>query len=450
MYRSATRPTLAGAAAAALLSLNGALLSGGCSLVNEVTACNSSAHEVRVNQRGDQSEFINHPKSVAQLIGSNRIVVAFSSQTAGSATSEVRIALLDASSGERAVTCNGDFDSTLSDPNVVAYAPSVAAVNLTISGMAAHAAVSWIENKSDPRVRVLFVDERGCPLGKPTSPLTETGTPTSGATLAWSPVRKALYVAFHDFKRILLTQYVDQLPQPPLVVASPYSVDQLTTIAFGADGRGLIGWPEHPSGAALLEGEVVIRAALLNPDGTLRAGPDGSAAPFSVPFPANYGNGLTVDFSAAAGPGRFALTAALATSKAAREVVYATELSADDGTVVTPAFRAEPDTGAAHFYPAAAYTEGGALVVAWMTAQHGGAVARVFDPGGAPKFNSVSCDESWFSVGARAREGMQGQTSVLFASDRVWIFHPGQPGYDSFAMGTVGWNMAWSDLWPAK
>ena len=96
---------------------------------------------------------------------------------------------------------------------------------------------------------------------------------------AWSPVRKALYVAFHDFKRILLTQYVDQLPQPPLVVASPYSVDQLTTIAFGADGRGLIGWPEHPSGAALLEGEVVIRAALLNPDGTLRAGPDGSAAP---------------------------------------------------------------------------------------------------------------------------------------------------------------------------
>ncbi len=425
-------------------------LAGGCSLVNKVDACKTEPSEVRVNQRVDQSEFTTNPKAATELLGTNRILVSYVAQPIPTTSSEVRIALLDASSGERTVVCQSDFELALSDPNVLSYAATVAPVDLTVNGMNAKAAVAWIEGETDTRVKLLFVDERGCPLGKPFAPLIESGIATSGVSLAWSPTRKQLLVAYHDYHRVLAT-WLDSTSVPePVEIGSVFFINEVITSAIGEDGRGAIGFASYASQADQMAGSVTLSVALLGSDGAVRHGPNGAAAPFEVAFPAHANTGGTVDFVVATGKNRYALGASLAESSLARQVVYAAELDAESGSVVTPPFRVEPDTGAAHYYPSLGYAPDQSLVVAWMSAQHAGTVARLFDPGGAPRFNAVSCNEKPFAVGARATTGMQGQPTVLLAANRVWVFHPGQPKYDSFGMGVVGWDMGWSELWPAK
>ena len=145
-----------------------------------------------------------------------------------------------------------------------------------------------------------------------------------------------------------------------------------------------------------------------------------------------------------------AIAVSLALSELAREVVYVTEISAVDGHTIVPPYRVDPDTGGAHFYPSLAYAPNGSLAVAWQAADRGGTAARLFDDQGRARFNAVSCDDAPFAVGARATEGMPGRPSVLFTQGRLWITHPGQPGYDSVARGAVGWRMEWSKLWPAR
>jgi len=422
----------------------------GCTVLNKLEACEDGPTEVRVNQRGDLSEFTSHPHAAAPLLDSNRILVAFVAQAADLSTSEVRVALIDQTTGERTIACESQFEYTLSAPGVLAYAASVAPVELTVAGQTAKAAVSWTEGMTDTRVKVVFVDLKGCPVSKPFSPVTDPSLATLGSSMAWSPTANKLLVAYHDYQHVLLSWITDDSPPPPTPIASVHRIDQLVTATIGEDGRGAVAWAAYPDANALTEGRVDVSMALLGADGALRPGATGAAEPFGVSLPVNYAAGRSADLNVALSKERYALTASLSDSSWARQVVYVTELSAENGATLTAPFRVEPDTGAAHYYGSLAYSPNGGLVAAWMSAQHGGTVARLFAPGGKPRFNSVSCDEGVFAVGARAKEGMQGQPSTLVTGNRVWVFHPGQPGYDAVAMGVVGWNMSWADLWPAK
>ena len=175
------------AGAVAIASAFCALLAG-CSLVNRIDACEKEPSEVRVNQRGDQSEFPNHPKAAVQLLGSNRVLVTYAAQPLGLETSEVRIALLDAATGERAVVCGSDFEYTLSDPNILSYAPSVAPVDMTVGGLDAKAAVSWIEGQLDTRVKVVESETQpGVQFAEHTSMGSRISSPGSNTwTVEWT------------------------------------------------------------------------------------------------------------------------------------------------------------------------------------------------------------------------------------------------------------------------
>lgn len=420
-----------------------------CSWLNTLDVCGDAPSEARVNQRGDQSEFTGHPRAAASPLDTNRVLVAFVAQPLDQSSSVVRLASLDATTGERGIVCGSEFEYTLSDPSVLSYAATIAPVDLVVNGHIAKAAVAWMENEVDFRAKLVFLDSAGCPLGKPFT-VAEATQVSAGPALAWSPTKKALMVAFHDTQNVFMSWVTDTSPGFPIKLGGAFRIAEPMTAAIADDGRGLVGWVSYADADAMVVGKPDIRVALVGADGNLRPGPTGAAEPFPVTFPAAFDSTGTVDLFVASRNARYAVAASLGISELARQVVYVTELSAEDGQTVTAPYRVDSTTGAAHFFPSMAYAPDDTLVVAWQTPDRNGTVARLFDSSGNPRFSSVSCDEEPFAVGARAREGMQGQPSVLFKSGRLWIVHPGQPGYDSVAMGTVGWHEAWSRLWPAR
>jgi hypothetical protein len=427
-----------------------ALLSAGCSVLNKLDPCESEPREFRVNQRGDQSEFTSHPRAAARLFDSNRILVAYLAQSTTGSTSEVRIALLDATTGERATVCTSEFEHTLSEADVVAHGASVVPVELTVNGMTAKAAASWTEGVVNTEVKVVFLDGKGCPLGKPFSPMPQTGVVTAGIGMAWSPTKKQVLAAYHDYRTVFASWLSDNSPPAPIEIATAERINDPITTAIAEDGRGAIAWASFANLAALTESRAQIFVALLGTDGAVRPGPTGAPEPFSLVFPVDSTGGISVAPSMVVRSDRYAFAVSLAQSSWARQVVYVTELSADSGATITAPFRVDPDTGAAHSNSSLAYGPGEGLVAAWMSAQYRGTVARLFGRGGERRFNAVSCDEGPFAVGARAEQGIQGQPSALVIDDRAWLFHPGQPSYDAVGMGVVGWSMSWTDLWPAK
>ncbi|MBI3201292.1 MAG: hypothetical protein HYZ29_07075 [Myxococcales bacterium] len=425
-----------------------ALIGLSCSWLNTIDACDEDPTEVRINQRGDQSEFTNSPQAAAALLDSNRLWVAFVAQPVDATASEVRLASLNAITGERTLACGDQFELTVSDPSTLAYAASVAPVDLLVAGQAAKGALAWMEGKVETRARLRFFDGATCGLGNPFYVYDGTQL-TSGPSIAWSPTKHALLAAFHDTHKVFFTWVTDTTPPAPQQLSEAFSVLGLTATSIAPNGRGIVGWAEYADVTSLTESRPKFRVALLGPDGAVMAGPNGAAEPFTVEFPAAFEKG-TAGLTVASRDDRHAIALSLATSELAREVVYVTEISAVDGHTLVPPYRVDPDTGGAHFYPSLAYAPEGSLVVAWQTADRAGTVARLFDDRGRPRFNAVSCDDAPFPVGARATEAMQGRPSILFTEGRLWIAHPGQPGYDSVAMGAVGWRMEWSKLWPAR
>lgn len=424
------------------------LSSVSCSWLNTIEACEEGPTEVRINQRGDQSEFTNSPQAAAAVLDSSRIWVAFVAQPLDAKTSEVRLASLNAVTGERAVTCSDEFELAVSDPAALAYAPAVAPIDLLVTGQAAKGAVAWMEGKVDTRARLRFFDGGTCALGKPFYAYDGTQL-SAGPSIAWSATKQALLLAFHDTHKVSLSWVTDTTPPAPFRQWDAYSVLGLTAASVAPNGRGVVGWAEYPDLTALTAGKPRFRLALIDPSGSVAAGPSGAAEPFTIEFPAAFEKG-SAGLTIASRDDRHAIAVSLALSELAREVVYVTEISAVDGHTIVPPYRVDPDTGGAHFYPSLAYAPNGTLAVAWQAADRGGTAARLFDDQGRPRFNAVSCDDAPFAVGARATEGMQGRPSVLFTQGRLWITHPGQPGYDSVAMGAVGWRMEWSKLWPAR
>lgn len=414
----------------------------GCSWLNVLDVCNEGTTEVRVNQRGDQSEFPGHPRAAAAALDTNRVWVAFVAQPLDLSSSQVRVASLNATTGERTIVCESEFEYTLSDPTALAYAATVAPVDLIVAGQAAKLAVAWMEGQLTTRARLVFLDNRGCPLGKPFAPF-DASQASAGAALAWSPTKKALLVAFHDYQNTYVSWLTDNTPPSPTKLSTAFRIPELMAASIGEDGRGIVAWTSYADATAMTVGRPAVNLALVGADG-------GIAPAFLSEFPGQFDSQGTADITVASGKNRHAVAISLGVSELARQVVYATEVSADDGKTVTAPYRVDAGTGAAHFYPSLAYGDDDTLVVAWQTADRKGTVARLFDRNGEPRFNAVGCDDKVFAVGARANEGMQGTPSALFTAGNLWVLHSGQPGYDSVAMGTVGWRMEWQRLWPAR
>jgi len=427
----------------ALLALGAAL--AGCSFVNRLDVCTDAPPDTRVNERGDQYEFTDHPRAAAAL-SNGRVLVAFSAQTweegTGTVlTSEVRIALLDLGRGDRLTVCNtGDRDRTISEPGTYAWAASVAPVDLMIAGQRALALVAWTEGAWLPQssVRMRFVDGAGCPLALPFQPYV---APALVGSIAWSEQRHAVLATVHDERSVYRTWVEDTGASEPLLLAT--STDLIygfPQAALAPDGTAIVTWSEYAG----------LRGILLDADGNPRpaAPAGGRAEPFPIEFPAMPQDDFTSTIGRiAARDGRFAIAVQqrpMASSGISRAIAREFAL---DASPLGPAFLLDGSDGAAQSSPALAYGPGGTLVAVWEATAAGGTVGRLFGDGGAPRFNTIACNDKRFAVGTRAEMSV-GWPSVLVENGRVFVVHNGEGAGDPRGTATLAWDVAFSALWP--
>jgi len=424
-----------------------AVLAAGCSFMNRLDVCIDAPPDTRVNERGDQYEFSNHPRSAAAL-SNGRVLAAFSAQTwevgTGDAlTSEVRIALLELGTGDRLTLCNtGDRDRTISEPGTYAWGASVAPVDLTVAGQKAIALVAWTEGVAlpDSVVRMRFVDGAGCPLA---FAFRSYAAPALQGSIEWSEQRRAVLATVQDERSVYRTWVDAPSPSEPLLLAtSPDPIYGYPQAAVAPDGTAIVTWSELGAGP---------RGILLDADGNPRpAAPSGGqTAPFPIAFPAMPEG---VVFSSAMGriavrEDRFTIGVQqrpTASSGVGRAIAREFGL---DAAPLGPAFLLDGGDSAAQGSPALAYAPGGTLVAVWEARAAGGTVGRLFGDGGGPRFNAIACGDDRFVIGARA-ETIVGWPSVLVEKGRVFVVHNGEGAADPRGTATLAWDVAFADLWP--
>jgi len=442
-----------------------------CSVWNATDACDAQARETRVNERGDQLEYLGNSQSI-DVLADGRIVAAYVSTTTDQTSSEVRFAYIDPDAGNPVPLCSGtqheivvsDTPKSADDPAHLAYAATVAAVDVPnpAGGEPAVAAVGWTIGPPDaPQLRIRFVDAGGCFIGTGSfEPVLSTVTgPVTGLSLEWSASRRALLATFQDGRRVL-GAWIEAFGSASnlLVFAEEDLVVGGVASALAPDGRGLVAW-KFIDAADLESGQFGYRAVLVDEDGAVRSSAlaGGSQAAFRVDdVDSEHRSGRTeiLGIAAAAADDRYALA-----FEATRDLVPYIEVRELDSLDGAPLRLAGGDGGPVlvdhsdsngQASASAGYLPNGSLLVLWESARpDGGTFGRLYGTDGSPRFSAVSCDEEPFPVGARANT-LPGTSSIVAAPSELWIAHAGDPTDDPVATGVLAWRMPLSELWPAK
>jgi hypothetical protein len=445
-----------------------AVLLGGCSVWNASVACDVEPVERRVSERGDGWEWIGDPHA-STVLADGRILVAWSSTDEGffgatecidGVRSEVRMALLDPATGRPIHACEGNVETIVSPAWDVAHSPSVAAVDIQgLGGNAAVAAIGWsVDNLNCPdraRVYIRYVNAAGC-LNSTEAvepvPSDVTG-PVTGLSLAWSEPAHALLATFRSGREVLTAWLVDQssTTSAETIVAADALLG-LPAVALGPEGDGILAWGRNDDASTR---DVVVQAVLLDPEGAVRPAvlAGGEAAPFRVDSPGTiFPNGWGFGLAVAAGPERVAIAFQSDTDEVGPPQMFLRELDARDGNpLASPqapsgeAAAVDPRDGA--IGASAEYLPDDSLLVLWDSQPENGTLGRLYGADGAPRFQSVSCDDGGFRVGAR--NGV-GPASALVVGEDLWIFHAGEHIEDPVGSAVLGWTMPLSELWPGS
>jgi hypothetical protein len=418
----------------------------GCSFTNEVEACEVEAKEARVNQRGDLNEGTVTPRAATRLID-DRILVAYQAADTTFDQSEVRYAILDGS-GTRQALCLGESpEQVMNAEGVYAANPVVAPVLKIDPTSNVVGAVGWVQGKLlDTEVFVRFLDVAGCPNGPVAyQPSYQLGSATNFPFLAWSPGRAQLMILFTDLTRLYRTFHDSTQATTVETIATESAILSWPAAAFAPDGRGFMVWVAYANAGEANQFQPHVRVLFLDANG------DPRLPLFDLDLPAKFfGAGARPILAVDARNDRYAIALDPAEATVARPAVWVAELDANDGKTLG-VHRADPDTGETQIAPSLAYLPNDNLLVAWESGHRNGTVARLFRSNFEPRFNSVSCDDTRFAVGARISDTAPlGISQVVYASQRAWIVHTGQPGYDPNGSGVTAWNLELSQLWPAK
>src|SRR5882724_7518030 len=295
-----------------------------CNVLNRLDVCPRNAADARINERGDQDEFIGHPRAAAAL-DNGRVLIAFLAQTyddfGNLAASEVRIALADIATGERLTVCETTArDRTISEPGTVAYGASVAPVNLTIAQRRASALVAWTEGIASPRIRMRFFDGAACPRDVSFFPFTAG---SQASSLTWSDNRHAVLATTQDGRNVYRS-WIDSTgpaPMSQIATGSGLVLGGFPISALAPDGSSMVVWTDNgePWG--------VLLDADGNPRPAVAAG--GQATSFAIDIPPSAGVRLDT-VSVSAGENRFAVADERTTSGIdAIARVFAREYSLD-------------------------------------------------------------------------------------------------------------------------
>jgi hypothetical protein len=98
--------------------------------------------------------------------------------------------------------------------------------------------------------------------------------------------------------------------------------------------------------------------------------------------------------------------------------------------------------------PSVITTPDDGLFAVWLSIGEGGAVGRLFSAPGAPRFNAISCNESWFRLGQRTRSYYGWPQARLFG-DTLWTFHTAEAPDESVGTGVLAWRVPFREIWPA-
>lgn len=409
-----------------------------------IKPCRDAPADSRINERGDQDEFTGHPLAAAAL-GNGRVLVAFSAQTLDEATgeiltSEVRIALLDQATGDRLTLCDtSNRDRTLSNAGAIAFAASVAPVDLTITGNKAVALVAWTEGAALPAssVEMRFIDGAGCPLASTFRPY---AGPALASSIAWSEQRHAVLATLHDTRNMYRAWVSSMGPADTVPIAAGQSLIYGFPVgAVASDGSAVVVWAEYMSGAL---------GILLDPDGNPRAGAGTSGqATFPIDLPLIAQESQVTFLLSIAAADQFVVAAEQRTVNLSIPSRAMAREYALDGTALGPAYLLDPNDTQAQGAPTFRYAPGGTLVAVWNSRTAGGTVGRLFGAGGAARFNTISCDDERFPIGTRA-ETQIGYSSLLISNGNVLVFHNAEGGGDPLGSATFMWKAQLADLWP--
>ena len=117
------------------------------------------------------------------------------------------------------------------------------------------------------------------------------------------------------------------------------------------------------------------------------------------------------------------------------------------GAWLGPAYLFDPSDTQGQTSPTFHYAPGGTLVAVWDSRTAGGTVGRLFGTGGAARFNTSSCDDGRFSIGART-DTLFGDPSLLISNGSMLVFHNGEGEGDPLGSGVFMWKQRFADLWP--
>jgi hypothetical protein len=199
-------------------------------------------------------------------------------------------------------------------------------------------------------------------------------------------------------------------------------------------------WAENRSGAL---------GILLDPDGNPRsgAGASGQAAAFPIDLPLIAQDTQVEFLLSVAAADQFVVAVEQRTFDRSIPSRAMAREYALDGTAQGPAYFLDPSDPQEQGSPTFRYAPGGTLAVVWDSKTAGGTVGRLFGAGGAAHFNTLSCDDSRFSIGTRA-ETQVGYPSLLISNGSVLVFHNGQGNGDPRGSATFMWKDHFADLWP--
>ena len=419
---------------------------GSCTVVNDKDVCGPQGSEFRVNERGDQDEFVGH-EHAASSISADRLLVAYAALSEEPETeSVVRLALIDSRSGVRLSLCDtSEFEQTLSDPDEVAFAPVTSEAHFERVGgfgLDAEAIAGWVQGQLiDTTVLVLPLDRAGCPLSAPFSPgSADTMAGATGLSLGWSESRAAVIAAYHNGRSVYLSEIDEPAPGRTLELGREFAIIGNVALALDEVGGGIVVWQYAEDAASYMNGAFRLRAQLIPQQGELDEN-----EPFDVSVP---GDGL----SPRGGPGvsvatrsdRHAIVSGAVIEDAPE--VFLQEFD-DRGEQITRPFRF---TGGPHSATATVrYLPDDTLLPVWL--ENDGTYARLFEIGGGERFNALSCDEGSFAVGSRFDDKRSfGVPSPLVVGRDVWVFHTGNLATDPRGVGVESWRTSFDDLYPAE
>ena len=439
------------------MSLIPAFAAVSCTALEKLKVCGRVPGEIRINQRGDNDEYFDHPRAAA-VLENGRILTAFVS--ASDQTSEVRVAVLTAD-GVALSACGAGTNTigerVVSDPAKIAYGATVApahaqAARATFSQ--AMAVAAWVEGGlNNHQLQFRFLDEAGCDVFSDSlSYFADELGPTDSAQLFFSPSAQRSLLIFGGARGVFAAWLDIQGTPIPMQLASATKVQALTA-AMDDWGRILLAWADSPTATDILARHIEVRGLLVDESLTPRSTVAGqqSAEPFVLAFPqTERGETLIPTLAATYAKGRFAVALQASSAHEATNQVSLIEIDSESGSVLGEPFGPPMEAGGEQLSPTVGYLGTGPLFLAWMSSNGGGTMGVVFDQDRQITFGAVSCDATPFPLGARSPKPTLGAPSLLLRGETQWVLHAGVSPMDSRGTAALAsaWPVAW--LWPGR